>query len=226
MTAIELLAALDSCAVSDACDSLGIDGRVVTGLTDLTGRHRIAGRAVTVLLGPPTAEVASRHLCTAAIESAGPGDVIVVAHQGRLDCAGWGGNLSRAARARGVEGTIVDGAVRDVDEAADIGYPVYAPGATPRTARRRAQEIAWGVAVEIGGVTVRPGDLVVADATGIVVVPHERAERIIAVAAAIVEREAAMAIAIAAGTRVSNVMGRNYERMSTDEARPGGATSE
>ncbi len=219
MTAIEQLAALDSCAMSDACDSLGLDGRVVIGLADLTGRHQIAGRAVTVLLGPATAEVASRHLCTAAIESAERGDVIVVAHQGRLDCAGWGGNLSRAAQMRGVAGTILDGAVRDVDEAANIGYPVFAAGATPRTARRRAQEVAWGVAVEIGGVSVRPGDLVVADATGIVVVPLEHAERVITAAAAIVEREAAMAAAIAAGTAVSTVMGRNYERMSTKETR-------
>ncbi|MDH4280456.1 MAG: hypothetical protein OEW83_20520 [Acidimicrobiia bacterium] len=71
-----------------------------------------------------------------------------MAHQGRGDCAGWGGNLSRAARKREVAGTIVHGAVRDVDEAIEISYPVFATEATPLTARGRAEEKAWGATVE------------------------------------------------------------------------------
>jgi 4-hydroxy-4-methyl-2-oxoglutarate aldolase len=208
---------LDSCALSDACDVLGLAHQVVTGLGDLTGRHRIAGRVVTVLLGPPTAEPASRHLCTAAIEAAGPGDVIVVAHQGRLDCAGWGGNLSRAAQARHVQGTIVDGAVRDIDEATAIGYPVYAAAATARTARQRAQEHAWDVAVEIAGVTVRPGDFVVADGSAIVFIPAADADRVVAAAQTIARHEAAMAASIDAGTPISAVMGADYERLHVEE---------
>ncbi len=208
---------LDSCALSDACDTLGLPHQVVAGLGDLTGRHRIAGRVVTVLLGPPTAEPASRHLCTAAIEAAGPGDVIVVAHQGRLDCAGWGGNLSRAAQARHVEGTIVDGAARDVDEATTIGYPVFAAAATARTARQRAQEHAWGVSVEIAGVTIRPGDFVVADGSAIVFIPAADAERVAAAASTIAHREAAMAAAIDAGTPITAVMGADYERLHLEE---------
>jgi 4-hydroxy-4-methyl-2-oxoglutarate aldolase len=207
---------LDSCALSDACDTLHIDPPAITGLGNLTGRRRIAGRAVTVLLGPPTGEPSTRHLCTTAIEAAGPGDVIVVAHQGRLDCAGWGGNLSRAAQGRGVEGTIVDGAMRDVDEAADIAYPVFATGATPRTARRRTQEHAWNVPVEIAGVTVNPGDLIVADATGIIVIAAEHSQQVIATAVDIVAKEAAMAADIAAGIPVSTVMGTNYEHLEAD----------
>jgi regulator of RNase E activity RraA len=217
MTVLTDFDGLDSCALSDACELLGLCHQVVTGLGHLTGRHRIAGRAVTVLLGPPTGEPASRHLCTAAIEAAGAGDVIVVAHQGRLDCAGWGGNLSRAAQARHVEGTIVDGAVRDVDEATTIGYPVFAAAATARTARQRAQEHAWGVAVEIAGVTVRPGDLVVADGSGIVFIPAADAERVVAAASRIAHREAAMAAAIDAGRPISAVMGADYERLHLEE---------
>jgi regulator of RNase E activity RraA len=213
VTALADFDRLDTCSLSDACDILGLPHQVVTGLGDLTGRHRIAGRAVTVLLGPPTAEPASRHLCTAAIEAAGPGDIIVVAHQGRLDCAGWGGNLSRAAQARHVAGTIVDGAARDIDEATAIAYPVFAAAATARTARQRAQEHAWGVAVEIGGVTVRPGDFVVADGSAIVFIPAADAERVAAAARTIARREAAMAASIDAGTPISIVMGADYERL-------------
>jgi len=170
-----------------------------------------------MLAVPSTVEPASRHLCTAAIEAAGPGDVIVVAHQGRLDCAGWGGNLSRAAQARHVEGTIVDGAARDVDEATAIGYPVFAAAATARTARQRAQEHAWGVAVEIAGLTIRPGDFVVADSSAIVFIPDADAERVVAAASTIAHREAAMAAAIAAGTPISAVMGADYERLHLGE---------
>jgi 4-hydroxy-4-methyl-2-oxoglutarate aldolase len=211
--AIERLARLDACAISDACDRLGLDRQVITGLVNLTGRQRLAGRAVTVLLGPPTPQPAARHLCTAAIEAAGPNDVIIVAHQGRTDCAGWGGNLSRAAHARGVVGTIVHGAVRDIDEATDIGYPVYGATATPRTARGRAQEHAWNVEIDIAGVTIRPGDLIVADTTGIVVIPAAQADTVLDLAASIVSQEAAMAAAITAGTPISRVMGATYEQM-------------
>jgi regulator of RNase E activity RraA len=213
---LDQIAKLDSAALSDACDMVGIDPQVITGLDNPTGA-RIAGRAITVLLGPATGDASSRHLCTAAIEVAGPGDVIVVAHQGRLDCAGWGGNLSRAAQARGAAGTIVDGAVRDIDESAAIGYPVFAKGATPRTARRRTREHAWDVPVDIAGVTVCPGDIVVADATGIVVVGAADAPRVVDIAVGIVEREAAMAMAIAAGTPISAVMGADYEQMNATE---------
>lgn len=84
------------------------------------------------------------------------------AHGGRSDCAGWGGNLSRGARHRGCAGTIIDGAARDIDEARDVRYPLYARGATPRTARGRAVEVGCQVSVDLAGVTVQPGDFVIA----------------------------------------------------------------
>ena len=204
---------LDSCAVSDALDQLGIGTGVATGLAPLSVRAGIAGRVVTVLLGPPSAEPSSRHLGAAAVDSATGDDVIVVAHQGRVDCAGWGGNLSRAARRRGAAGTIVDGAVRDVDEAVAIGYPVFGLSATPLTARGRAQEHAWGVTVTIGAVEVDHGDYVMADSTGVVFVRAADADRVIASAEAIAGREAAMAADIDAGRPITEVMGAGYERM-------------
>ncbi|MEN3272631.1 MAG: hypothetical protein V7636_1392, partial [Actinomycetota bacterium] len=95
---------LDTCAVSDALDQLGIPARVATEIRAVTGPARVAGRVITVELGPVTSTPPPRHLCTAAIEAGGSGDVLVIAHQGRRDCAGWGGNLSRAAQARGIGG--------------------------------------------------------------------------------------------------------------------------
>jgi 4-hydroxy-4-methyl-2-oxoglutarate aldolase len=209
------LAAVDSCAVSDALDRHGIAG-VVTGLRPLAAPGRIAGRAVTVLLGPPVAvdELPKRHLGTAAVDASGPGQVIVVAHQGRTDCAGWGGLLSRAAATRGIAGVVVDGAARDLAEAAETGLPVHARAATPVTARTRAVEHAWDVSVEVDGITVTPGDLVLADAGGVAVIPAGHAEQVLATAERIAATEAAMAQAIETGTPVSDVRGKTYEELT------------
>lgn len=217
---VSRLSKLDACAVSDALDALGLPG-AVSGLRPLTGDHRIAGRVQTVELGPPRDDIAPRHLCTGAVDAGTATDVIVVAHQARTDCAGWGGNLSRAALARGIRGTLVDGAARDIDEARQIGYPVFAGAATARTARGRTQEHAWDVPVQIGTgdetVTVAPGDYVIADASGAVFVPAGAAADVLTRAEQIAAKEAAMAAAIERGEPVSQVMGANYERMLVDE---------
>jgi 4-hydroxy-4-methyl-2-oxoglutarate aldolase len=209
---VDRLKRLDTGAVSDALDKLGLEGTIV-GIGPLSVPHRIAGRVVTVKLGPFRGETPKRHLGTAAVEASGPGDVIVVEHRSRDDCAGWGGVLSRAARARGIEGTIVDGGARDLDESRELRYPVFARAATPRTARGRVVEEGWNVPVRIGDVEVRSGDLVIADATGVVFLEKSRAENIIEAAEAIASREGAMARAVDAGTPVGRVMGGEYEKL-------------
>lgn len=155
MTDIERLSNLDSCAVSDALDRLGLPG-VVLSIRPLTGPHKIAGRVVTVKLVAAEGRTSKQHLATAAVEASGPGDVLVIEHRSRDDCAGWGGILSRAAKARRIEGTVVDGSVRDVDEAREIGYPVFARAAVPVTARGRIVEGGWNVGIEIGGLAWNP----------------------------------------------------------------------
>ena len=85
---------------------------------------RIAGRVITVRLRrAEPGEHAPRHLGTAAIEAGGPGQVIVIEHHDREDAAGWGGILSLAARLKGIEGVIVDGTCRDVDDSRDASFP-------------------------------------------------------------------------------------------------------
>jgi len=212
MTTTERLARLDSCALSDALDRLGLSG-AVSGIRPVTGPYRIAGRVVTVKLVAASGQAMKQHLATAAIESSGPGDVLVIEHRSRDDCAGWGGILSRAARARRIEGTVVDGAVRDVDESREIGYPVFARGAVPTTARGRVVEQGWNLPIEVSGVTVYPGDFVIADGSGVVVVAKSRFEEVLAAAEEIAARERAMAEAVESGMPVSRVMGGDYESM-------------
>lgn len=210
------LAGVDACAVSDALDRLGLVG-VAHGLVCQSGpERRIAGRAVTVRVAPRRDDTARPHLCTTAIMGSGPGDVIVVGDQGRLDVSCWGGLLSLAAVERGIEGVVVDGACRDAAEAGELGFAVFARTVVPTSARGRIVEESTGEPVTVGPVEVRAGDLVVADRCGVVFVPAERATEVLGLAERIVHTEAAMAEAVRAGRSIIEVMhDRNFDRIGT-----------
>ncbi len=210
----ERLLRLDACAISDALDQLGLAASV-TGLRPLAAPVRISGRVVTVRLaaGKPSEAGPVRHLCAAAIDQADAGDVIVVEHTSGVECAGWGGILSNAARIKRLSGVIVDGFARDVDEARDAGFAVYARGTTARTARGRVYEVATAAPVEIGGVSVCSGDYVVADGSGAAFIPAAKIGDVLESAEAIAAKEAAMTKAVLNGGRVSEIMGGDYEHM-------------
>jgi 4-hydroxy-4-methyl-2-oxoglutarate aldolase len=207
------LAELDACAASDALDRLGLTG-AVTGISRQTTTRRIYGRVITVRMGrdegqPP----ASRHLGTTAIESAQPGDVIVMEQRTGIDAACWGGNLSLGAKLRQIAGVIVDGPARDIDEARENDFPVFARSTTARTARGRIVEVATNVPITVGDVTVGPGDFVVADGSGVVFIASGNVERVLDAAEAVIARERAMVAALREGTPISQVMGTGYETM-------------
>jgi 4-hydroxy-4-methyl-2-oxoglutarate aldolase len=204
----------DTATVSDALDRLEIPG-VIYGIRRLATRSVIVGYAETVQLGPDDGSPSTRHLCASAIAEGGPNTVIIVAG-GRLDCGGWGGLLSRAAQQRSIRGVIVDGASRDVDEAEEIGFPVYARTGAPATARGRQRELRTGEPVVIDGITVSRGDLLLADGTGVVVVPANRIDEVGAVARDIYDREQGLAERLAAGEPVTAVLGVKYETMLTE----------
>jgi 4-hydroxy-4-methyl-2-oxoglutarate aldolase len=207
------LARLDTCGVSDAMDRLGVSG-AVQGLGPMWPCPRIAGRVITVRLRrAEPGDHSPRHLGTAAIEAGGPGQVIVIEHHDREDAAGWGGILSLAARLKGIEGVIVDGTCRDVDDSRDAAFPVYARAATPMTARGRVVEASMGEPIRVGDLHVANDDYVIADWSGAVFLPAVRADEIISTAEGLLARETAMADAVRAGKSVVEVMGANYEAM-------------
>ncbi|MDE2604623.1 MAG: RraA family protein [Burkholderiales bacterium] len=227
---VQRLRRLDACAVSDALDKLGLPG-VVTGLAQRSGPEqgggRVAGRAVTMKVGPgerpPGPPV---HLGCSAIAAAGPGRIIVVEQRSGVEAGCWGGLLTLGARARGVEGVVADGPLRDVDEAIAYGFPIFARSLTSRTARGRVVELGTQVPVTIGAgpdaggtVTVHPGDYVLADRSAVIFIAAAAVERVLETAEAIVAKEAAMAKAILAGTPIADVMGGNYEHMLEQESR-------
>jgi 4-hydroxy-4-methyl-2-oxoglutarate aldolase len=194
-------------------DRLGIAGAVM-GIRPMWACPRIAGEVITVRLRrAEPGEHSPRHLGTGAIEAGGPGQVIVIEHHDREDAAGWGGILSLAARLKGVEGVIVDGTCRDVDDSRAAEFPVYARAATPMTARGRVVEASMGEPIRVADLHVAQGDFVIADGSGVVFVPADRAEEIVSTAEGLMAREAAMAEAVRAGRSVVEVMGANYEAM-------------
>jgi regulator of RNase E activity RraA len=203
---------LDSCAVSDALDSLSLTG-VALGLRPLWDCPAVAGPVVTVQLRQGQRSSGSSHLGAVAVAGAAPGDVIVIAHEGRLDVAGWGGLLAVGARARGLAGVIVDGAARDVDQCRELGFPVFARSPVAITARGRVVEAATNVPIVVAGVEVRPGDLVVADGSGVVFIPTAVGSIAVQRAEAIRDRERRMAESLEDGTAITEVMAGNYEAM-------------
>jgi 4-hydroxy-4-methyl-2-oxoglutarate aldolase len=212
---IERLAKLDTCAVSDGMDRLGLKGATY-GVRPMWSCPKIVGRAVTMKIKPVGLEKPKQHLGTGAIVAAQPGDVIVVDNGGRPDGSCWGGLLSLAAKTKGISGIVIDGACRDIDESRDLEFPVYARGALPMTARNRVMQESFNQEIQLAGVQVHPGDLVIADGSGVVVIPRSQEEEVVKEAEAVAATEARMADGIRQGMSVLEVLEKlGYEAMLT-----------
>ena len=210
---VQRLRRLDACAVSDALDKLKLAG-AVTGLPQRSGPGRIAGRAVTMKVGPGEPPPGPpKHLGCSAIEASGPDEVIVIEQRSGIEAGCWGGLLTLGAKQRGIAGVVADGPLRDVDEAIAYEFPVFSRSLTSFTARGRVVELGTQVPVAIGSATVQPGDYVLADRSAVIFIAAADIERVLEAAEAIVAKEAAMAKAILAGTPIGAVMGGNYEHM-------------
>lgn len=150
---------------SDISDLLDSPRAMDYEIKPLTANKKIIGRAVTV----DVPEGAGR--CTAitkAIEAAKPGDILVLAGKGICGNALWGDKRSRKAMEKGVIGVVIDGVMRDIEENIALGFPVYGRGVVP-CASRSVPEGAMDVPVVCGGVLVNPGDMIAADANGVIV---------------------------------------------------------
>ncbi|MEI2415865.1 RraA family protein [Orrella sp. JC864] len=193
-------AGIASSTWSDALDTLDIPG-VVQGIALRAGQGRIAGEAVT-----------ARHVCGQLgdfdradfavgrlVAATGPGKVLVV-DVGGEPVSTFGGIASTAAALRGATAVIIDGACRDVDEIRETGLWLASRHVTPLTGKKRLRLQEMGGTVTLGGITVRQGDLIVGDDTGIVVVPRARIEETLAAAEAALAVDERVEKAVRAGT--------------------------
>jgi 4-hydroxy-4-methyl-2-oxoglutarate aldolase len=205
---------LSTTNVADALDALGLKGATygIRPLWESAGK--IVGRAVTIKITSAGLTKGKNHLGVKAIEAAGSGDVIIIDNGGRLDTSCWGGILANGAKMKGISAVVVDGATRDVDDCIDAGFPVYARGTVVATARGRIMEEATNVMIEFAGVQVRPGDVVMGDRSGVVIVPQEKLDEVITKAEELYEKEEQMVAEIRAGVGMLEVDNKySYETM-------------
>lgn len=164
-------------------DAMGKYQTVSSEIRPIYDGARVCGPALTVQCKP--GDLTMVHL---AVDIAKTGDVIVVDGRGERDFARWGYLISRRSKHKGIAGAVIDGGVRDVREIKEIGFPVFARSITPA-----AGGIFWpgsiNTTITCGGVTVNPGDIVVGDEDGLVMVPRMNADAILSASKAIIDRE-------------------------------------
>lgn len=202
MTAAGRLAALGTATVAEAAPVARILG---PGLRPLAPGMRLAGPALTVRCTP--GDNLALHL---AIAAARPGDVIVADYGGSLESGPFGEIMALACTLRGIAGLVIDGAVRDSAEIAALGFAVFARGLDIRgTSKRDRGEI--GAPVTICRTQVVPGDVVIADADAVVVLPAAEAEAALTAAEARAARETEMMRRLRAGETTLEILGLQRE---------------
>ena len=197
---------------SDAMDELGIAGAVPAALLHPSEPSaRLVGRALTVrniaAVAPVADAVKAGVSGLGEIEAhnlAEPGDVLVL--QGVDLVSNMGGISATIGRRQGELGAIVDGAVRDIDHSRGIGYAIWSRSVSPITGKWRIETIAVNNPVSICGVTVHPGDLVLADETGVCFIPRERAAEVLQTAQRNAAAERSREEKIAAGAPIPELM--------------------
>ena len=204
MTAdLDILNRVSTSTVSDALDRHGINGQAL-GIKPLDRSFRIIGRAFTLKY---TSVGAVRGTVGDFIDDLGPGDVVAIDNNGRMDATIWGDILTLVASRRGVSGTIIDGICRDTDRALELKYPIFARGNAMRSGKDRVMLEATQVPVNIGGVRVQPGDIVFGD--GVVIVPKEREDDVLKAAADIEAAEERIREAVMSGMRLDEARKKN-----------------
>lgn len=205
-------AALDTATLSDALDRLGIVGQCY----QISGRDpsfEMTGRAFTMLCGPagnPPGTVGDY------IDDVPANHVVVIDNGGRDDATIWGDILTEIAHRRGLAGTLIDGISRDVSLCRKLGYPVFSKGHWMRTGKDRVQVEQMNCIVNIGGARVAPGDLLRGDADGVVVLPAQHEDAVLAAAEEIGAAEEQIREACRGGMRLDDArMHFRYHQLQT-----------
>jgi regulator of RNase E activity RraA len=201
---LEALRAVPTAYVSDYLKQIGIinhRARGVRALAPLPGDRSIAGAAVTMYFAPvseayPYTEAPFMH--TEVVEQAQEGDVMVIAGQG-APFGFWGDHTTHQAINQKLSATVIDGYTRDSKAILETGYPVFCTGVTFESYVRRYDPVAYNIPVDLAGAMVRPGDVLVGDDDGIVIIPVEVLEQTVAGVTQIKEAEDMLRSAVADG---------------------------
>lgn len=193
---VEQFRQLDTPSISDAMDRLGLTGGLL-GIRPVVQGAKLCGQAFTVHY---TACGQVHGTVGDFLDDVEPGEVVVIDNGGRLHCTVWGDIMSYYASARGISGTVIDGVCRDIPTIHELKYPIFTKGAYMVTGKDRVYVDAVNVPVSVSNVQVLPGDLIVADDSGAIVVPYTHAEAVLKAAQEIEAKEQAIRDALKKGT--------------------------
>lgn len=205
----DLLKRLDDVAACYSASCVFADVMYRTGVMNSSikpaFKAKIAGQAITVQLSKGDLVDPLK-----ALEMGQPGDIIVVDAGGDTETSVCGGLMGGLAKNRGIRGMIIDGAGRDIDELEDIGWPIWSKAIVPRGTHtmlsNRKEELSINVSISCGGITVNPGDLIIADIIGVTVVPLQRAEEVLRLAREQAQREQKTREWVAKGKTVEDLL--------------------
>ena len=211
---IEAYKKLDVPSISDAMDKLRLYG----GLLDIKAvvpDTYVCGQAFTVHY-VPCGEV--KGTVGDFIDDILPGEVAVIDNNGRRDCTVWGDIMSVYAKNKGIAGTVIDGVCRDINVIRQLKYPIYTKGTYMVTGKDRVYVDRINETVSISGVQINPGDLIVGDNTGVVVIPFQRAEDVLKTAQEIEQVEQVIVSKIQGGMRLKDARkATGYHSLQTPE---------
>lgn len=182
-------------------EAQGQRGAVDPRIAPLDPSMRLAGPALTVDIRP-----GDNLMIHYALTKARPGDVLVVDAKAFVDAGPWGDVLTFAAQQIGIAGLVIDGAVRDASQIVEMGFPVFCRGLSIRGTNKH-QPGKLNLPLILGGAAVRPGDIVVGDRDGLVVVAADEVPEVIAASAAREQKEAQMRARLAQGATMVELLG-------------------
>lgn len=189
---------LDTAAVADAMDSLGIC-RALQGIKQRVPGYKIAGPAFTVQYGPIGEKGKEFRNAGNYIDDMAEGSVVVISNSGNTHCTNWGDILTTVATAKGLAGTVVDGSARDISYVREIGYPLFTRDVFMVSAKNRTEIKATQVPITIGTTLVNNGDWVFGDENGVLLIEAAQIEEVIRRAENVNRTEQLIIKAVASG---------------------------
>lgn len=196
-----LFEALRAFGAATVYEAQGAHGAFDSGIKPLDPTSRLVGPAFTVDARP--ADNLILHL---AVQEAAPGDVLVVDAKAFMEAGPWGDVLTLQAMQRGIAGLVISGCVRDAQAITELGFPVFCRGLSIKGTGKNQPGV-LNAPLQIGGVTVRPGDIIVGDRDGLVVVPRDAVQSAVAASHAREDKERQQRMAIAAGVSTIALLG-------------------
>lgn len=214
---LEAFKVLDTASVSDAMDKIGVPAGC-HGIKPVINGVKFAGRAFTVKYR--ACGVIERGTVGDFLDDVPAGDVVVIDNGGRTDCTIWGDIMTTLAHHKGIAGTVIDGVCRDVPKIRELGYPIFTRDYYMMTGKDRIEIEAVNVPVTVSQRQVRPGDIVMGDDSGVVVVPASKAEEVLKIAREIEHTEQEILKRIAQGKTLREAREElKYHALQTPETK-------